>query len=565
MDGTTIWKVIAFICSTIIILNISAMDADLDESEMVIDSLLMQPLSAESINQLSTEIKKISKPRQQNAANWLTQAFLLLLSENKFAEAQTLLDNLRPIPELNNNIEELEIDLATKISLAPASAPEKAKAPEQDLALEKAAALLIKEPFTLEDAKNIDNIIETARTNKWKINLSQLLEAFIKKIFTSYLAGRLDNSIIPLLSAALKKQFIESEANVRELVVTIFEKMIPTQALKTDVELKRNNEFTHQLLDSLFNEKIINLEQSNRYLKILIKPEIVAPVQPPVVRPPSPAKPTVDLELEPFIKEHSSAKNALENSRIESTDTGDKLVDLFGFSTPVTVLEKSINVLAQQMPALSQLEYRGKAPEDVKKELAIAHTSNYCGYYAAYNLWCIISKQPNNVMNRQLFGEHFGSMLAIVKKNNLQEIEHGGFAVNPEKRKPPYDEIAGYEIEYLLKKEFNIDPSDYLALSAAEGKISSASENIKAHDPRSALLETFRKGPFVQEKIIPILLNVDENHWIAIKAMRLGTDLSFELYDSLGKRNWQDFNEKTPTNTDLLIGLALYLTKPGMN
>lgn len=271
-----------------------------------------------------------------------------------------------------------------------------------------------------------------------------------------------------------------------------------------------------------------------------------------------------DPELASIIRENSIDKSAIENSRVEFTITGGKFIPLLNFPTYTTIKNGSITIAIQQMPVLSQRQYYGIRPEIMTKVPIIALPSNYCGDYAAYNLWCIVTKQPNNIRNRKLFAEHFRSMLAIIKKNDLKKIESEGFALSPEIHKKPYDNLAGYEIEYLLKQEFKIDPSQYLVLGIFKEKIMSASENFDAVDKRNKLLEAFRSGPFEQEKILGILFRVGINHWIAIKAVRKDNMLTFEIYDSSGTRNWQDTYETTPINADILKILGIYLTTPGM-
>ena len=303
--------------------------------------------------------------------------------------------------------------------------------------------------------------------------------------------------------------------------------------------------------------------KSSQTLKTQKAPTAIKP--PAVARPPSPVKPGADTELAPIIKEHSVDKSTLENNRIESIEDLEFLVLLIGMPTQFNT-EAGITVNAQQMPALSQLEYRGKSADAVIKELADTPTSIYCGYYAGYNLWCIINNQPHDIMNRQLFADHFGPMLSIIKKSDFQEINKQlGFEMQEAAHKFPYDGLKGYEFEFLLSQEFKIEPFRYLNLHEAKGKILSASENQEAYEARAALLKAFREGPQNQEKMIPILFNIEADHWVAIKATQHEKTLSLEIYDSLNKRNWQDIDANPALNTEILRSLAIYLTTPGMD
>ncbi len=593
MTINTVFKTALVSIFLVITLNIIAMDVDLLEGQIA--SMLEQPINENSINQIAKDIKLLSDQNPQKAAPILKRAFESLIAAKKFDLAQTLILNFEDVPALKNEIEQFEFQLVSEISAVPTPMIQVPKISEAEAAMGQASALLIKEPFTLADAKTIDNIIEAAITNNWKIGTFQLIIAFVAKSYASYITNSLDDQIITLLTETLKKLSHKSPSRTQSLIAEIIEKII-TIPINNVVEKQRRDYFIITLLDSLLNNQIISQQEFDKYFEgtfITVPPapqrppspvkpspsapQLITPTQPPSAIKPSPSapqlqgptqrppSPSADSELAPIIKEHAGDKSALENKRIEARKEGDVLVNLPGKPTQFTI-QGIIIVNIQQMPALTQLEYRGQSPQEVIQELTFAPTSNYCGYYAAYNIWCIITNQQNNIMNRKLFVEHFGSMLATIKKNDLEEIEKDGFAVmNITTHKKPYDELAGYEIEYLLKKEFHIEPSSYSALNSTDKKILLGSENVKADPARTALLKAFHSGPFNQEKMLPILFNVEANHWIAIKATRYQNTLSLEVYDSLGKRNWQDGNTSEPINTEILKSLATYLTTPDLD
>jgi len=389
MSINTYFKAILFASFSIITFTTAAMDYDLVETRII--SMFERPLDYQQIDRLSKDLKLISVPKPQKAADFLDQAYIMLISENKFDLASKLLLNLEEVPQLKKAIEQLKLDLAKKISVQPFR--EEQKVSEAELASEQVSQLLRKEHFLLEDAKEISNIIQTAIANNWKINIPKLVKLILMRALTSFIAGSLDNRIIAILTATIKKEFIKSASGIRASINEIFEKMIPFLALTTAIEKQRNYEFITAFLDSLLKEQIINQAERDSYFKSYEDPE-----------------------LEPIIAEHSIDKSVFENSRVELTITGGKLVPLLNFPTYTTIKQESIIIGAQQMKALSQREYYGIRPEIIAKLPIVAIPSTYCGYYAAYNLWCIITNQQTNIMNRKLFAEHFGAMLVNIKK-----------------------------------------------------------------------------------------------------------------------------------------------------
>lgn len=199
--------------------------------------------------------------------------------------------------------------------------------------------------------------------------------------------------------------------------------------------------------------------------------------------------------------------------------------------------ETQNRILVQQLPALIQ-------------KISERDTTNYCGYYAAYNLWCL-KNNGNDLLNRELFARKFHAMLAQVSV-----LRGAHFAFDAEfirslgghipGKYEELQEIIGMgtlekesEISYLLTNIFGIEKNEYVVLSLQHGTILGDSSN--------SALKNFQQN---KSNSLFVLLNLSK-HWIALKVHRLATDFSpdnkiilkagttlFTITDSLNNRDW---------------------------
>ena len=159
--------------------------------------------------------------------------------------------------------------------------------------------------------------------------------------------------------------------------------------------------------------------------------------------------------------------------------------------------------------------------------------NNYCGYYAAYNLKCLLRGNSNCLLNRDAFSKQFAEMLQIIKNSG---------------HKMPYDNLEEEEIVGLLRSQ-GIADHEYVCLKlffGAGGKnwyeLTDVGRAYRQKEVEEVILQVqyanvndFRQG---KTQDLYIILNEHVLHWLTIKVHRTDAGMQFFVMDPLVEVDW---------------------------
>jgi len=180
-----------------------------------------------------------------------------------------------------------------------------------------------------------------------------------------------------------------------------------------------------------------------------------------------------------------------------------------------------------QLPVLCQLPH----PE------SLAESTNWCGYYAAFNTFCFVNGQKQQMNDRRFFANKFREWLISI--SNIRNHKQG-----PRNNEPVgyYDNLNVEEIQTLLDHDgcmntYAVIACDQQCSYGGKAALSAVGVSSSAGaDPiEKMIIDDFKQ----KNSDNLVILYSHAGHWAAIHVGRdRDNHLIFEIADSLAKTDW---------------------------